>query len=76
MVTIVLFLPPGAAKLDGSLWDLAPSGRDNIMRHLGEWQPTFADGWKGLSRAILPASYSSLATRGRARTRGCLKTEP
>jgi hypothetical protein len=76
MVTIVLFLPPGAAKLDGSLRDRAPSGRDDIMRHLDEWQPTFADGWKGLSRAILPASHNSLATRGKARTPGCLKTEP
>ena len=41
-------LPPGAVEPEGWLRDWAQAAREGITGHLDEWNPTFADGWKGI----------------------------
>ena len=47
VVPAFLPLPIGAVEPQGWLRDWAVSVRNGITGHLDEWNPVFADGWKG-----------------------------
>ena len=45
----LLPLPPGAVEPAGWLRDWAVAAKDGITGHLDEYDPTFRDGWKGIT---------------------------